>query len=100
MPLRSEPRELKHLSTGRKRKRIDSVSSGERKRRSPNGEELRDSEGNGLGGPATEGDSPVPREGRMSPRESTPGHEKPRRKTAGPPAKAKHRPVTDSEQVP
>ena len=35
MPLRSEPRELKHLSTGRRRKRIDSVSSGERKRRSP-----------------------------------------------------------------
>ena len=30
------PGELKHLSTRRKRKRIDSVSSGERKRKSPN----------------------------------------------------------------
>ena len=31
-----ERRELKHLSTCRRRKKIDSVSSGERKRRSPN----------------------------------------------------------------
>ena len=33
----SQPRELKHLSTGRKRKQIsDSLSSGERKGNSPN----------------------------------------------------------------
>ena len=32
----SEPREVNHLSTGRKRKKFDSVSSGERKRISPN----------------------------------------------------------------
>ena len=75
MPLRSEPRELKHLSTGRRRKRIDSVSSGERKRRSPNGEELRDSEGNGLGGPATEGDTP--RRTHVSPREYAGSRETP-----------------------
>ena len=31
-----EPGELKHLSTRRKRKKFDSVSSGERKRKSPN----------------------------------------------------------------
>ena len=30
------PGEVKHLSNRRKRKRIDSVSSGERKRKSPN----------------------------------------------------------------
>ena len=34
--LRREPRELKHLSTWRKRKKIDSESSGERNRKSPN----------------------------------------------------------------
>lgn len=60
MPRRSKPRELKHLSTGRRRKRIDSVSSGERKRRSPNGEELRDSEGNGLGGRPQRATAPYP----------------------------------------
>ncbi len=32
----SKPREVNHLSTGRKRKKFDSVSSGERKRISPN----------------------------------------------------------------
>ena len=32
------PGEVKHLSNRRKRKRIDSVSSGERKRKSPNRE--------------------------------------------------------------
>jgi hypothetical protein len=34
--VKSEPAELKHLSKQRKRKRSDSVSSGERKRISPN----------------------------------------------------------------
>ena len=35
--IRREPGELKHLSSRRKRKKtIDSVSSGERKRKSPN----------------------------------------------------------------
>ena len=57
-------------------------------------------QGNGLGRPAGAGDSPVPELNLRFPRESTPGHEKPRRKTAGPPAKAEHSPVTDSEQVP
>ena len=33
---RAIPGEVKHLSNRRKRKRIDSVSSGERKRKSPN----------------------------------------------------------------
>ena len=62
------PGELKHLSTQRKRKIIiDSVSSGERKRNSPN--HLRVGFGprcgiqrgqpRGLGRPAGEGDSPV-----------------------------------------
>ena len=32
----SKPREVNHLSTGRKRKKFDSVSSGERTRISPN----------------------------------------------------------------
>ena len=35
---RAIPGEVKHLSNRRKRKRIDSVSSGERKRKSPNRE--------------------------------------------------------------
>ena len=34
--VRGEPGELKHLSTWRKRKKIDSESSGERNRKSPN----------------------------------------------------------------
>ena len=36
--VKSKPAELKHLSKQRKRKRSDSVSSGERKRNSPNQE--------------------------------------------------------------
>ena len=60
-----EPGELKHLSSPRKRE--DSASSGERKRRSPNHQKvgLQDlrkwwkPKRNGLGRPTKEGESPV-----------------------------------------
>ena len=64
-----EPGELKHLSTWRKRKKFDSVSSGERTRKSPNrdaciaGFGLHKGFSNGrrtaLEQPAREGESPV-----------------------------------------
>ena len=60
-----EPGELKHLSSPRKRE--DSASSGERKRRSPNRRQAglkdlrkwRKPKRNGLGRPTGEGESPV-----------------------------------------
>ena len=106
---RVKPGELKHLSTRRRRKQSsDSVSSGERKRRSPNrasGVEgpFKKAEGqtNGSGSPAAEGESPVveirkPWKGILS----TTGHEESCRKQPGPSGKAKYSCMTDSEPVP
>ena len=56
---------------------------------------------NGMEGPAAAGDSPV-REA-PSPRQEIPsraGHVKPGPKQGGPPSKAEHSPMTDSERVP
>ena len=56
---------------------------------------------NGMEGPAAAGDSPV-REA-PPPRQEIPsraGHVKPGPKQGGPPSKAKHSPMTDSERVP
>ena len=74
--MQGEPGELKHLSTRRKRKKFDSVSSGERTRKSPNrsacapGFGLHKGSGDGrrtvLERPAGEGESPVS-EARASP---------------------------------
>ena len=55
-----------------------------------------------MGRPAAEGESPVretpsPAEGRT---QSRAGHVKPGPKQGGPPSKAEHSPVTDSERVP
>jgi len=58
-------------------------------------------QGNGLERPAAGGESPVP-EARTRPIciPSTTGHVKPRRNLGGPPPKAKHYAMTDSELVP
>ena len=67
---RGEPRELKHLSTWRKGKQSDSLSSGERTGTSPNRDLSRGCgqtsgvtkvlhKRSGLESPAVEGDSPV-----------------------------------------
>ena len=56
---------------------------------------------NGMGRPAAAGESPV-REGRglRSAIQSRAGHVKPGPKQGGPPSKAEHSPMTDSEPVP
>ena len=56
---------------------------------------------NGMGRPAAAGESPV-REGRglRSAIQSRAGHVKPGPKQGGPPSKAEHSPMTDSERVP
>ena len=58
-------------------------------------------ERNGMGRPAAAGESPV-REGRglRSAIQSRAGHVKPGPKQGGPPSKAEHSPMTDSEPVP
>ena len=56
---------------------------------------------NGLGGPATQGDSPVREASATADRcPSTAGHVKPGGKLGGPPSNPKYSPVTDSGQVP
>ena len=119
------PGELKHLSTPRKRNQRDSVSSGERTRRSPNltysvagkpmyvggcthrreafagasGSDQASFQANGLGRPARGGESPVAG-GNWPSRDggvSTAGHEKPRGKLGRPRSKAQYRtrPIAD-----
>ena len=88
---------------------IDSVSSGERKRRSPNHPRVGfgprrgivEAQANGLGRPAKGGDSPVA-EARRHPSgtQSTTGHVKSCRKDCRPLQKAKYYLVTDSAPVP
>ena len=104
--MQGEPGELKHLSTRRKRKKIDFLSSGERKGKSPN----RTACGPGLwtakvSWKLEEGfwESPPERvkasyskaEGSGS-IQSTTRHVKPCGKQGGPPPKAKYYLVTDS----
>ena len=85
------------------------MSSGERKRRSPNQSDLGfwtamrkgPWEGKRIERRATEGESPVPEPRHRKRRfRSRTGHEKPCPKTRGPPRKAKYDPATDSEPVP
>ena len=69
---------------------------------SPGGGQKPDGQRNGLGRPAEQGESPVreapPAAGPRS--QSSAGHVKPGAKQGGPPSKAKHSPMTDSEPVP
>ena len=54
-----------------------------------------------MGRPAAAGESPVrERRGLQFPIQSRPGHVKPGPKQGGPPSKAEHSPMTDSEPVP
>ena len=103
---------MKHLSNPRKRKRNDSVSSGERKRNSLNREDLSsrgcgtltwevESELNDLEKSARDRDSRV-RESSKPSRgiPSSTVHVKLCANLSGPPDKAKYSLATDSEQVP
>ena len=103
---------MKHLSNPRKRKRSDSVSSGERKRNSLNREDLSSrgcgtltwevaSELNHLERSAIDRDSRV-RENSKTPRgiPSNAVHVKLCMNLSGPPDKAKYSLATDSELVP
>ena len=102
--IRSQPRELKHLSTWRKRKQFsDSLSSGERTRKSPNPPDygqtgvvglqcgLKSYNRTGLERPTKEGDSPVC-EMSFIPSSilSTAGSETPCRNLPAPSGKAKY----------
>ena len=123
---RSKPGELKHLSTPRKRKQSDSLSSGERTGNSPNrpcvseralhdrgcrgfsgrtvllpGSDKLVSEPKAMERAARAGDSPVG-EVRRAPEQyqSTAGHVQSGGKQGGPSSKAKYYSTTDSERVP
>jgi hypothetical protein len=98
---RAIPGELKHLSTRRKRKKIDFLSSGERKGKSPNqelvpgvadrSEILKFFNRRELEGSAIEGNSPVGEKKRQTDLiQSTTRHVKPCGKQGGPPPKAKY----------
>ena len=69
---------------------------------SPSGCDKPAPQGNGLGRPAEQGESPVPEEAQAAEArsQSTAGHVKPGGKQGGPPSKAEHSPATDSEPVP
>ena len=110
-----EPRELKHLSTGRKRKQnvIPPVAASERGIAQTVRVSLRvrgcrcgakaymRGERNVLESSSAEGERPVREASSGASRYlSSAGHVEPRVNPAGPSAKAKHSPETDSEQVP